>query len=168
MKTLIIITGAPGTGKTTTAKELHNILPNNAMLEGDWVRRINPWELPPETKAMYEDNVVTVLGNYLKNSQIQNVIFSACCKNSEFIKAVLARLSAHYKFNAQWYTLTCPNATRVQRLRDDTNGEFIDARIEITERDHWDTNYDDHDSTKIDTTKLTARQVAEKIAKGAK
>ncbi|MEG1477069.1 MAG: AAA family ATPase, partial [Oscillospiraceae bacterium] len=42
MKTLIMISGTMGVGKTTTCRELQKILPRNVFLDGDWCWSMQP------------------------------------------------------------------------------------------------------------------------------
>lgn len=75
MKRLFLINGTMGVGKTATGKELLDLLPNCAFLDGDWCWDMNPFVVNQETKSMVEDNIVYILNNFLKCSVYENIVF---------------------------------------------------------------------------------------------
>ena len=64
-KTLYLIGGPMGVGKTTVCRELNRLLPASVMLDGDWCWCANPFQVTPETKRMVLDNICHLLGNFL-------------------------------------------------------------------------------------------------------
>ena len=52
MKTLYIIGGTMGVGKTTVCQQLKQDLPNSVFLDGDWCWDASPFQVTDETKAM--------------------------------------------------------------------------------------------------------------------
>lgn len=64
---IIIITGAPGSGKTVTAKYLFEHTSNSAYIDGDWMRVVNPKERnennDDQRKVGYK-NTASVAENY--------------------------------------------------------------------------------------------------------
>jgi adenylylsulfate kinase-like enzyme len=67
---IIIITGAPGSGKTVTAKYLFENTNNSAYIDGDWMRVVNPRERNgnnnDQRKLGYK-NTACVVTNYHEN-----------------------------------------------------------------------------------------------------
>ena len=52
MKTLFMIGGTMGVGKTTVCQLLKRDLQNSVFLDGDWCWDANPFQVTDETKAM--------------------------------------------------------------------------------------------------------------------
>ena len=51
MKTIYIIGGTMGVGKTTVSQQLKKELPNSVFLDGDWCWDANPFQVTEETKV---------------------------------------------------------------------------------------------------------------------
>ena len=70
MASVIVISGAPGSGKTTITKLLHQHF-QSVMIEIGWLRQyhLDPlWlKASPREEAMSFENLVFILRNYLKN-----------------------------------------------------------------------------------------------------
>ena len=75
MKTLYMIGGTMGVGKTTVCQQLKQDLPNSVFLDGDWCWDASPFQVTDETKAMVTNNICYVLNNFLKCSAYENIIF---------------------------------------------------------------------------------------------
>ena len=52
MKTIYLIGGTMGVGKTTVSQQLKKELPNSVFLDGDWCWDADPFQVTEETKAM--------------------------------------------------------------------------------------------------------------------
>lgn len=78
MKTLYIIGGTMGVGKTTTCQHLKKILPDSVFLDGDWCWDSHPFQVTEETRHMVMDNICYLLNNFLRVSAYRNVIFCWC------------------------------------------------------------------------------------------
>ena len=57
MKTLYMIGGTMGVGKTTVCQQLKRSLPNSVFLDGDWCWDASPFQVTDETKSMVIDNI---------------------------------------------------------------------------------------------------------------
>ena len=68
MKTLYLIGGTMGVGKTTVSQILKKRLPNAVYLDGDWCWDASPFQVTEETKAMVLDNICHLLSNFLRCS----------------------------------------------------------------------------------------------------
>ena len=66
MKTLYMIGGTMGVGKTTVGQQLKRTLPNSVFLDGDWCWDASPFQVTDETKSMVIDNICYLLNNFLK------------------------------------------------------------------------------------------------------
>lgn len=60
-KTLILINGAMGVGKTAVAQALYRRLPRSVWLDGDWCWMMSPWVISERNKRMVEDNITYLL-----------------------------------------------------------------------------------------------------------
>ena len=65
MKTLYMIGGTMGVGKTTVCQQLKRDLQNSVFLDGDWCWDASPFHVTDETKAMVIDNICYLLINFL-------------------------------------------------------------------------------------------------------
>lgn len=75
MKTLYMIGGTMGVGKTTVCQHLKRELANSVFLDGDWCWDADPFQVTDETKTMVIDNICYLLNSFLKCSAYENIIF---------------------------------------------------------------------------------------------
>ena len=75
MKTLYLIGGTMGVGKTTISKQLKQALNHSVFLDGDWCWDMHPFIVNEETKAMVLDNICHLLNNFIHCSSYENIIF---------------------------------------------------------------------------------------------
>ena len=75
MKTLYIIGGTMGIGKTSVCRQLKRQLNNCVFLDGDWCWDSNPFQVTEETKKMVLRNIIFLLNQFLSCSAYDNVIF---------------------------------------------------------------------------------------------
>ena len=64
VKTLYMIGGTMGVGKTTVCQQLKQDLQNSVFLDGDWCWDASPFQVTDETKAMVMDNICHLLNNF--------------------------------------------------------------------------------------------------------
>ena len=83
-KTLYLIGGPMGVGKTTVCRELNQMLP--------WCWCADPFQVTPETKRMVLDNICHLLGNFLRCSTYENVILCWVMHERAIIEDILGRL----------------------------------------------------------------------------
>ena len=83
MKTLYMIGGTMGVGKTTVCQQLKQDLPNSVFLDGDWCWDASPFQVTDETKAMVTNNICYVLNNFLKCSAYSNNLNRRRCSMAE-------------------------------------------------------------------------------------
>lgn len=92
MKTLYLIGGPMGVGKTSVCQYLKRELPNCVFLDGDWCWDADPFPVTEETKAMVLDNICHVLNNFLRCSAYENILFCWVMHQQEIIDTILSRL----------------------------------------------------------------------------
>ncbi|MBQ8208822.1 MAG: AAA family ATPase [Clostridia bacterium] len=162
MKTIYLIGGTMGVGKTTAGQILKRKLNNSVFLDGDWCWDADPFIVTDETKAMVLDNIKSLLNNFLHCSAYKNIIFCWVMHEQEIIDDVLAGLDIS-DCEIKKISLICNENSLKKRLEGDIEKGIRD--IDIIERSLARLPmYDKLDTTKIDTSLLTAIEVAEKIA----
>ena len=92
MKSLYIIGGTMGVGKTAVSQQLKLDLPNSVFLDGDWCWDASPFQVTDETKAMVTDNICYLLNNFLHCSAYDNVIFCWVMHQQSVIEAIIEKL----------------------------------------------------------------------------
>ncbi len=93
LKTVYLIGGTMGVGKTTVCQQLKEDLPNSVFLDGDWCWNASPFLVTQETKSMVMDNICYLLNNFLKCSAYENVIFGWVMHEQSIIDSILSRLN---------------------------------------------------------------------------
>ncbi len=92
MKTLYLIGGTMGVGKTTVCKELKKELKNSVFLDGDWCWDADPFQVTEETKAMVLRNICYMLNSFIHCSAYDNVIFCWVMHEQSIIDGILREL----------------------------------------------------------------------------
>lgn len=93
MKTIYLIGGTMGVGKTTVCQRLKIELKNSVFLDGDWCWDMDPFQVTEETKAMVLDNICHTLNNFLSCSAFENIIFCWVMHEQAIIDDILSRLN---------------------------------------------------------------------------
>lgn len=75
MKTLYLIGGTMGSGKTTVSKTIKEELPNSVFLDGDWCWDPKGENVSNDAKIMVIENICFLLNQYLKSDIYQNIVF---------------------------------------------------------------------------------------------
>lgn len=161
MKTLYLIGGTMGVGKTAVCQQLKKELPGSVFLDGDWCWDADPFLVTEETKAMVMDNICHLLNRFLHCSVYQNVIFGWVMHEQSIIDTILRNLdTAHC--NVHCLSLIADERSLRDRLNadirrglrtDDIIGRSI-ARLPL---------YRTLDTVAIDTSGKTVRMIAEEI-----
>lgn len=92
MKRLYIIGGPMGVGKTTVSRMLRDKLPKSVFLDGDWCWDMSPFQVTEETKKLAIDNICFLLGNFLRCTVFENIIFCWVLHEQRTIDEILSRL----------------------------------------------------------------------------
>ena len=130
MKTLYMIGGTMGVGKTTLCRQMQQQLDNCVFLDGDWCWDADPFVVNDETKAMVEDNICHLLNNFIRCSAYENVIFCWVMHQQEIIDGILSRLDT-VGCDVKCVSLVCSEAALRTRLEKDvTDGIRLPDVIE--------------------------------------
>ncbi len=162
MKTLYLIGGTMGVGKTAVSQQLKHDLPNAVFLDGDWCWDASPFRVTEETKAMVTENICYLLNQFLHCSAYENVIFCWVMHQQAIIDSILERLDTA-NCRVKSISLLADEATLRQRLTADVErgvrtADVIDrsvARIPL---------YQELNTLKVDTRNKTIPVVAGEIA----
>ena len=128
-KTLILINGTMGVGKTAVAQALYRRLPRSVWLDGDWCWMMNPWVISERNKRMVEDNITYLLRAFLSNDSFDYVVFSWVMHRPEIIDGLLERL-ADLPFEVHRISLVCSEeALRARMLGDGRDGHVVEESL---------------------------------------
>jgi adenylate kinase family enzyme len=161
MKSLIIVGGTGGVGKTTTCRELQKILPRNVFLDGDWCWDMRPFVVTSETKKMVESNIAHLLNNFLDCSEFENVIFCWVLHEQYIWDDLIGRLN-HNDCTIYRFSLVINKQALSERMshdiargkREPDSIERSVARIPL---------YDALDTVMIDVSTISAADAAKRI-----
>lgn len=161
MKTLYLIGGTMGVGKTTVSQRLKQDLPNSVFLDGDWCWDASPFQVTEETKAMVTDNICYLLNNFLHCPAYENVIFCWVMHQQSIIDSIVGKLDTE-NCDVKCISLIANETDLRKRLTSDVEcgiraTDVIDrsvARIAL---------YQTLDTIKIDTSNKTVRMIVEEI-----
>lgn len=162
MKTLVVIRGPMGAGKTAVSAQLAQLLPRSVRLDGDWCWDMHPFTVTEETKAMVLDNITHLLRNFLRCSEIDFVIFAWVLNDASALGAIQSGL-AGCEYDMHLVTLLPDAQTlRAQLSRDIDAG--LRAPDVIGRAEAYRKYYDPAAPGTLIPHGETARELAEKIA----
>ena len=118
MKTLYLIGGTMGVGKTTTCQQLKKLLPKAVFLDGDWCWDADPFVVTPETREMVQRNIAYLLNSFLHCSEYENVIFCWVMHLQSIPDTILSMLDTEGVAVRQ-ISLVCSPEALTERLRKD-------------------------------------------------
>lgn len=163
MKTLYLIGGTMGVGKTTVCQLLKKELPNSVFLDGDWCWDADPFQVTTETKAMVLDNICHLLNSFLLCSAYDNILFCWVMHEQSIIDSILNRLDTN-ACTVKTISLTCGEAALKNRLESDIRAG-LRAR-DIIERSVTRLPlYERLKTVKIDTSCKLPREIAREISR---
>ena len=163
MKRLIFVNGTMGAGKTATCRELKKLLPPCAFLDGDWCWDMEPFQVTEETKAMVQENIAFLLGQFLRCPAYETVIFCWVMHQEAIIQELLSRLDTRGVQVRVFTLLPSPAALEAHIQKDVAAGLRVPADYQRSlERLPL---YQAMDTEKILTDGLTPVQAARAIAK---
>lgn len=117
-KTLYMIGGTMGVGKTTVCQQLKRDLPNSVFLDGDWCWDADPFQVTDETKRMVVCNIVDLLNRFLHCTAYENVIFCWVMHEQAIIDTILGRLDTRH-CSVKRISLVCSEEALRTRLEGD-------------------------------------------------
>ncbi len=163
MKTLYLIGGPMGIGKTTVSRELLRTLPRCAFLDGDWCWTMQPFTVTNETKTMVLDNITHLLSSFLKCSEFDSIVFCWVMHQQRTIGDILSRLPLE-DVRVVNVSLTCTPDVLTERIRGDISAGRRDENV-IARALAYLPLYADVQSVKMDTSAMSAAETAEQIRK---
>jgi len=161
MKTLYMIGGTMGVGKTTVCRQLKQDLPNSVFLDGDWCWDASPFRVTDETKTMVTNNICYLLNNFLKCSAYENIIFCWVMHEQSIIDSILEKLDTQ-NCEVKGISLVADERTLRDRLTMDVKNGI--RTLDIIERSVSRMPlYQTLNTVKIDTTGKNAAMIADEI-----
>ena len=118
MKTLYLVGGPMGVGKTSVCQLLKRRLDRCAFLDGDWCWDMDPFVVNDETKEMVLDNICFVLDRFLHCTEFENVVFCWVLHQQGIWDAILSRLDTR-GWRVVRAALAASPAALVRRLQGD-------------------------------------------------
>lgn len=162
-KTLYLVGGPMGVGKTATCRELNRLLPRSVLLDGDWCWFADPFQVTPETKAMVLDNICHLLTSFLRCSAYDNVILCWVLHEQGIVDAILGQLPLEaYGAELRHVSLVADDAALRSRVEEDVRAGLRDTGAAERSLAYLPL-YERLSSTLIDTTLLTPRMAAERV-----
>ena len=161
MKQFYLISGPMGVGKSAVSRRLAAMLERSVLLDGDWCWMMHPFAVTDETKAMVMDNIAHLLGNFLRCSAIDHVVFGWVMHEQAIIDGLLARLPLR-DVQVIAVSLVCtPDALAARIGRDVAAGlRTPDVLARSLSRLPL---YDALNTARLDTTRLTPEETARAI-----
>jgi chloramphenicol 3-O-phosphotransferase len=161
MKTLYLIGGTMGVGKTTVCNTLKKDLENAVFLDGDWCWDLHPFRVTPALQDMVMKNIHTMLTNFLLCPDIDNILFCWVMHQQSIVDDVLSGLSLE-GVRVVNISLTCsPEALKIRLERDIQQGirqpDILDRSIPRLGL------YEGLSTLKIDTTDRMPGEIAAMI-----
>lgn len=92
MKTLYLVGGPPGAGKTTSCRILAQMLQKSVFLDGDTCWDTHPFMVTEETKRMVVVNICFLLNSFIACSAIERIVFCWVMHEQSIIDDILSRL----------------------------------------------------------------------------
>lgn len=92
LKTIYIIGGTMGVGKTTVCQVMKEKLDNSVFLDGDWCWDSHPFQVTDETKKMVIQNICFLLNQFIHCSAYQTIIFCWVMHEQSIIDTILESL----------------------------------------------------------------------------
>lgn len=163
MKTLYLIGGPMGVGKTATSKELKSMLPSSVMLDGDWCWDMHPFVVTDETKAMVMDNIAYLLGNFIRCSAFSHVIFCWVMHEQSIIDQLLSKIPLK-GVRVVSLSLLCSPAELSRRLQSDIDVGLRTQDVIARSLERLPL-YDALNTRKLYTDGMTAQEAARAILK---
>ena len=162
MKTLYMIGGTMGVGKTAVSQALKKQLDRAVFLDGDWCWDADPFVVNDETKAMVIRNIRFLLDSFLRCGAYGNVVFCWVMHEQSIRDSILSQLDLTL-CEVKAVSLVCSRQARRARLEKDIRAGI--RQPDVVERSLSRLPlYDVPGTVKIDTTGMTPEETARLIA----
>lgn len=164
MKTLYMIGGPMGVGKTSVCRELQRRLDRSVFLDGDWCWDSHPFQVTEETCAMVTENICFLLNQFLRCSAYDHIIFCWVMHRQEILDTIASRLDTS-GCRVCAVSLVCSDEALRRRLERDVRDGKRSQSVIKRSADYLPL-YQALTTYKLDTTALTSAQAAERIIAG--
>lgn len=161
MKTLYLIGGTMGVGKTTVSQQLKKDLTDSVFLDGDWCWDASPFRVTEETKEMVVHNICFLLNSFLHCSVYKNIIFCWVMHEQSIIDCIVEKLDTENCRVKKISLIADESILRGRLMPDVTSGV---RTADVIERSVAGISlYQALDTIKIDTGNKTVRVIADEI-----
>ena len=161
MKTVYIIGGTMGVGKTTVCQYLKNQLNNSVFLDGDWCWDAHPFLVTDETKKMVMNNICFLLNQFIHCSAYENIIFCWVMHEQSIIDMILENIDKTNCTIKIVSLLSSEEELRKRLMKDVASGK---RTVDVIEKSiSRISNYQKVDSVKINTDGKNIEEITEEI-----
>lgn len=161
MKTVYMIGGTMGIGKTTVCQYMKNQLKNSVFLDGDWCWDAHPFQITNETKTMVMHNICFLLNQFIHCSAYENIIFCWVMHEQAIIDTILASIDKTDCSVKIISLISSEEELRKRLMKDVAAGKRTEDVVERSVSRI--PNYQKLNSVKICTDGRNPQEVAEKI-----
>lgn len=161
MKRLYMIGGTMGVGKTACCRQMKAMLHRSVFLDGDWCWDMHPFTVTPETRAMVKDNIVHLLSNFLRCSQIDHVILGWVMHEQPIVDDLLSRLPLE-GCEVICVSLVCSPSALAGRIQRDIDAGLREADVLARSLARLPL-YDRLHTVKIDTSDMSVQETAQAV-----
>lgn len=161
IKTLYLIGGTMGVGKTTVCQRLKMDLPNSVFLDGDWCWDANPFQVTEETKTMVLDNICYLLNSFLRCSAYEHVILGWVMHEQSIIDHIIGNLNIENCAVRSISLVANEACLRERLLKDVAQGR---RTVDVIERSVSRLPlYRQLNTVKVDTSNKSVQQIVDEI-----
>lgn len=153
---IVIITGAPGSGKTKTSKLLFETTDNSAWVDGDSALTTNPFDRNKQRHLRYK-NIASLVNNYIEEGFI-NIFISFVYARNEDIKEQISLLNEKETVIKVFALVANAETLNKRHLNDDYKRVNVESSIELNNKINELGN-----AEKIDNSNLSIEEVAKII-----
>lgn len=161
MKTVYIVGGTMGIGKTTVCQQIKELLDNSVFLDGDWCWDSHPFQVNEETKKMVMQNICFMLNQFIHCSVYENIIFCWVMHEQEIIDTIIDNIDKS-DCSIKIISLVGSEENLRRKLMNDIAAGK--RNIDVIERSVFRlTNYSKLNSIKICVNEKSPLEIAEEI-----
>lgn len=161
VKTIYLIGGTMGVGKTTVCRQLKMKLDHSVFLDGDWCWDAHPFQVTEETKEMVQENICFLLNQFIHCSAYDHVIFCWVMHEQSIIDTILSGIDT-VDCKVKNISLICNEQCLRDRLQKDVSAgsrteEVIERSVSRIR------NYQKLNTVKIDTSLKPVDEIVREI-----
>lgn len=158
---IILITGAPGSGKTKTTKLLFETTDNSAWMDGDSALTTNPFDRNKQKHLRYK-NIASLVNNYIDEG-FSNVFISFVYARNEDVKEQIGLLHER-ELKVKVFALVADAEILSKRhLNDDYKRVSVESSIGLNDKIKQLENVEFIDNSNL-TIEETVNKIKEKIS----